>query len=85
MSNALGHVTETRVERTKVTTAQSICCMWKSKPTAQDHRSGNVKAHNESSVTSLTFANITCREIFWVLTTRCPCCLPVAPNYTIIF
>lgn len=43
------------------------------------------KTERESSVTCVTFTNITCRKVFWVLLTHCPCCLPVAPNYTIIF
>jgi len=40
---------------------------------------------SESSVTSATFTNVTCREVFWVLPPHCPGSLPVAPNYTIIF
>lgn len=64
MNNALDHVTERGVRHTKVRTTH---CVWKSKLTAQDHRSSTIKTQTESSVTSLTFTNITCRKVFWVL------------------
>lgn len=85
-SGSLFHVTRTRLRSTKVKTAHCVYLLYAEK---QANRSGSqerqCKTECESSVTSATFANITCRKVFWVLPTHWPCCLPVAPNYTIIF
>ena len=79
-------MTQTRVRLTKVRTTHCVYLLYVEK---QANRAGSQKqqrkTERESSVTSVTFTNITCRKVFWVLPTHCPCCLPVAPYYTVIF
>lgn len=61
MTNSLGHVTETRLRPTKVTTAHCVCIcfLWKSERAAQLRRSSDVK--NTVNHPSLLFHSLTSR------------------------